>query len=106
MHVCGVAPLLPSHCVLPNFKFVGGGWLGRKGGERIERERGRESLLKGLLHCTTSAVGRAQTHPSCQRVTNEDTLETIHKPHPLQGRQRLTGWKSGRTRALNARRDS
>lgn len=68
----------------------------RKGGERRERRGGGESLLKGLLHCTTSAAGRAQTHPSCQRETNEDRLETIHKPHPLQWRQRLTGWKSGR----------
>lgn len=94
--VCGVAPLSPFHGVLQISSFKKKKKGKRKGGERRERRGGGESLLKGLLHCTTSAAGRAQTHPSCQRETNEDRLETIHKPHPLQWRQRLTGWKSGR----------
>lgn len=91
-HVCGVVPLLPSHCVM-QISSLGKTGKGAKGE--------RESLLKDLLHCTTSAAGRAQTHPSCQCETNEERLGTVHKPHPLQGRQRLTGWKSGHTEALN-----
>lgn len=84
----------------PNFKFV------KKRKREGVGQRGREGLPKGLLHRTTSAVGRAQTRPSCQRETNEERPETIHKPHPLQGRFGLTGWKSGCTGALNARFDS
>lgn len=96
---CGVAPNLPSHSVIQISSLEKKKKEGVGGG-------GRESLLKGLLHCTTSAAGRAQTHPSCQPETNEERLETIHKPHPLQGSQGLTGWKSGHTGALNAHWDS
>lgn len=65
--------------------------------ERRERERGRASEPSKSLHCTTPAAGTAPTRPS-QHEANEKRLEAVHKPHPLQGRQRLTGWESGRSR--------
>lgn len=53
-------------------------------GDEKRGAKGERELMKDLVHCTTSAAGRAPTHPSCQRETSEGRLEPVHRPHPLQ----------------------
>lgn len=79
-----LASLLPSGCVLKNFKFMGKG----EGAWR------RGSLLKGFLHCTTSTSGDAQTHPFCTAESNGERLEIVHNishTHCREGRD----WQVG-----------
>lgn len=77
----------------PNFKFVK-----KKKGKGSDRE-GERAYQKAFCTAPHQLLAEHRHAPPV-------SVRPIHKPHPLQGRFGLTGWKSGCTGALNARFDS
>lgn len=90
---------MPEHAAFllcpQDFKFGG-----------LEKRKEESSVKKKKRPFAVHHVSRWQSSDTpllSSPRPNEERLATAHKPHPLQGRQRLTGGKSSRTGALNAR---